>query len=353
MRLLIRTMVALLAALGLLTACSASDRSATNTDGDAAAASSTRDLHGRVVVLTTGGTIASTADASGALVPTLTGEELLDTVRDRFGPNLELQVRQVAQLDSSAMTFRDTDTILLAIHSTLSDPEVSGVVVTHGTDSMEETAIAADTFRPDSRPIVFTGAMKSADAPQPDGPDNLAQAIALAADPSTPEGAFIAFGGSTFPARGTYKAHTTEPDGFANNAPADSPRPAPLRFSPLADTPVEIVAAYPGAPRELIDAALARNARGLVIEGMGAGNVGGEIAAAIEDARAQGVPVVMSTRVPTGSVEAAYGGAGGGATLRERGVVSSGYFRPAQARVLLAAALSTGTDPEVLFASGS
>ncbi|WPF65596.1 MULTISPECIES: asparaginase [unclassified Corynebacterium] len=349
MRLLIRTMVALLATIGLLTACSASDRSA-GTSTNPTTESSLRDLHGRVVVLTTGGTIASTADSSGALVPTLTGEQLLDTVRDRFGPNLDLQVRQVAQLDSSAMTFRDTDTILSAIREAMGDPEITGVVVTHGTDSMEETAVAADTFRPDSRPIVLTGAMKPADDPHPDGPDNLAQAIAMAADTNTPEGAFIAFGGSTFPARGTYKAHTTEVDGFANNAPEESPHPAPLRLSPLESTSVEIITAYPGAPRALIDAALARNARGLVIEGMGAGNVGGEMATAIEKALDQGVPVVMSTRVPTGSVEAAYGGAGGGATLRERGVISSGYFRAAQARVLLAAALATGTDPAALFA---
>ncbi|KQB85053.1 asparaginase [Corynebacterium oculi] len=348
MRLLIRTMVALLATLGLLSACSASDRSATNAPTETSATAA-RDLHGRVVVLTTGGTIASTADSSGALVPTLTGEQLLDTVRDRFGPDLDLQVRPVAQLDSSAMTLSDTDTILSAIHTAMSDPEVTGVVVTHGTDSMEETA---DAFRPDSRPIVLTGAMKPADDPQPDGPDNLAQAIALAADKNTPEGAFIAFGGSTFPARGTYKAHTTEVDGFANNAPADSPRPAALPLSPLGDTSVETIAAYPGAPRALIDAAVERGARGLVIEGMGAGNVGGDLAAAIDDALDLGVAVVMSTRVPTGSTEAAYGGAGGGATLRERGVISSGYFRSAQARMLLAAALATGTDPAVLFGQG-
>ncbi|MBC3185067.1 asparaginase [Corynebacterium sp. zg-331] len=349
MRLLIRTMVALVAALGLLSACSAPDR-----DTDAPATqNSTRDLHGRVVVLTTGGTIASTADASGALVPTRTGEQLLDSVRGRFGPDLDLRVRPVAQLDSSAMTFRDTDTIISAIREAMSDPKVTGVVVTHGTDSMEETALAADIFRPDDRPIVVTGAMRPADDPAPDGPENLAQAIALAADESTPAGAFIAFGGASFPARGTYKAHTTEADGFANNAPSPrGARPAPLPWSPLENTPVEIVAAYPGAPRALIDDALARGARGLVIEGMGAGNVGGDLATAIDDALDRGVPVVMSTRVPTGNVEAAYGGAGGGATLRERGVISSGSLRAAQSRVLLAAALATGTDPAALFAQG-
>ncbi|WP_018117675.1 asparaginase [Corynebacterium mastitidis] len=344
MRIPLRTVAALAAALGLLTACSHSSDSAPG-DHEAQA----QDLAGRVVVLTTGGTIASTADETGALVPTVSGAQLIDSVRDRLGPDLDVQVREIAQLDSSAMTFRDTDTILRSIHEALRDPEVSGVVVTHGTDSMEETAVAADAFRPDTRPIVLTGAMKPADDPRPDGPDNLAQAIRLAANKETEPGAHIAFGGATYPARATYKSHTTDVDGFARNTPESSSHPAPLPLTPLESTHVEIVAAYPGAPRALIDSAVERGAQGLVIQGMGAGNVGGELAAAMTDALARGVAVVMSTRVPEGSVEAAYGGAGGGATLQSQGVISSGYLRPAQARVLLAAALATGTDPAVLF----
>lgn len=82
---------------------------------------------------------------------------------------------------------------------------------------------------------------------------------------------------------------------------------------------------------------------------MGAGNVGEEMSQAITDALDRDVAVVMSTRVPTGSVEGTYGGAGGGATLAARGVISSGWFRAPQARVLLAAALASHTDPAVLL----
>ncbi|KQB86931.1 L-asparaginase precursor [Corynebacterium lowii] len=350
MKLPIRT-ITVLAALGLLSACtiSAQSENTENPTGPTTTEES-QNFSGRVVVLSTGGTIASTTDATGALVPTVSGEALISPVRDRLGSDLDLEVREIAQLDSSAMTFRDTDTILAAISQALTDPEVTGVVVTHGTDSMEETAIAAETFHPDDHPIVLTGAMRPADDPDPDGPDNLAQAITLAANKNTRPGAYIAFHGSVYPARGVYKAHTTKDDGFATNAPENAPKnPANLPLAPLDGTEVEIIAAYPGAPRALIDSAIARGAQGLVIQGMGAGNVGGELAAAISDALDQGVAVVMSTRVPEGSVEAAYGGAGGGATLQAQGVISSGYLRPAQARVLLAAALATGTDPAVLF----
>lgn len=166
---------------------------------------------GHVVVLATGGTIAST-HVDGAVIPTVSGPELVDAIRDRIGEKVKVEVQQVAELDSSAMTFKDTDTILTAIGKALDRKDVDAVVVTHGTDSMEESAVAADAFLSDTRPVVFTGAMRAFDDEDPDGPANLSDAINASLDPANRgKGAFISFGGRLIPARGAYKATPPKP----------------------------------------------------------------------------------------------------------------------------------------------
>ena len=307
---------------------------------------------GHVVVLSTGGTIASTHDKSGAVVPTVTGSKLVDPLSGTFDKDkLTLEVKDIAKLDSSAMTLDDTDTIIEAVNKELQRDDVDGVVVTHGTDSMEETAIAVDTFQDSDKPVALTGAMRPFDDPGPDGPDNLALAVKTVTDPSNKgRGTFIAFADHVIPARGAFKSDTTKADGFANNNGKKQPqRPKALKHQPLGNTRVDIIAAYPGAPADLIQRSLDSGAEGIVIEGMGAGNIGDELAQAAK-AAAKKVPVVLTTRVDHGPVEGIYGGAGGGATLADAGVISSGTLRAPQSRMLLAAAITTGTDAEDLFA---
>ena len=306
---------------------------------------------GHVVVLSTGGTIASTHDKTGAVVPTVTGSKLVEPLSGTFDKDkLTLEVKDIAKLDSSAMTLDDTDTIIEAVNKELRRDDVDGVVVTHGTDSMEETAIAVDTFQDSDKPVALTGAMRPFDDPDPDGPDNLALAVKTVTDPSNEgRGTFIAFADHVIPARGAFKSDTTKADGFANNNGKKQPqRPKALKHQPLGNTRVDIIAAYPGAPADLIQRSLDSGAEGIVIEGMGAGNIGDELAQAAK-AAAKKVPVVLTTRVDHGPVEGIYGGAGGGATLADAGVISSGTLRAPQARMLLAAAISTDTDPAELF----
>ncbi|BFL75225.1 asparaginase [Corynebacterium marquesiae] len=306
---------------------------------------------GHVVVLSTGGTIASTHDKSGAVVPTVTGSKLVEPLSGTFDKDkLTLEVKDIAKLDSSAMTLDDTDTIIEAVNKELRRDDVDGVVVTHGTDSMEETAIAVDTFQDSDKPVALTGAMRPFDDPDPDGPDNLALAVKTVTDPSNEgRGTFIAFADHVIPARGAFKSDTTKADGFANNNGKKQPqRPKALKHQPLGNTRVDIIAAYPGAPADLIQRSLDSGAEGIVVEGMGAGNIGDELAQAAK-AAAKKVPVVLTTRVDHGPVEGIYGGAGGGATLADAGVISSGTLRAPQARMLLAAAISTDTDPAELF----
>ena len=176
----------------------ATETSATESEGPRATA------EGHVVVLSTGGTIASTHDKTGAVVPTVTGSKLVEPLSGTFDNNkLTLEVKDIAKLDSSAMTLDDTDSIITAVHKELQRKDVDGVVVTHGTDSMEETAIAVDTFQDSDKPVALTGAMRPFDDPDPDGPDNLALAVKTVTDPSNKgRGTFIAFADRVIPARG-------------------------------------------------------------------------------------------------------------------------------------------------------
>lgn len=342
--------------VGVLSACAQENTANTESNSaDSTKNSDTKEIDysmvsGHLVVLSTGGTIAST-NVNGALIPTVSGEELVAPVYEKFSHDkLTIEVRQVSQLDSSAMTLHDTDNIIREVLKTVEEEKVTGVIVTHGTDSMEESAIAVDTFLKGDKPVVFTGSMLPFDDPDTDGPDNLMLAVITATDTKNQgKGTFIAFGGTVIPARGAYKSHTSEKDGFRSNAGTEVIRPKALDFQPLESHRVDIIAAYPGAPRELIEAAVSTGAEALVIEGMGAGNVGGDIAEAIVAVAEKNIPVVMTTRVDAGLVEGTYGGAGGGATLAQKGVIGSDYLRAGQSRILLAAALATGTDPRELF----
>ncbi|WP_080794117.1 asparaginase [Corynebacterium pacaense] len=305
----------------------------------------------KVAVITTGGTIACTADANGHLLPTVSGRDLLAPVAARFGADaINFEIHELNRLDSSSITFADIDELVAAVHRVLEDPEVVGVVVTHGTDSMEESAIAVDTFHTDDRPVIFTGAQKPFDHPQADGPENLFEACLIASDASARGiGVLVVFGRAVIPARGCTKWHTTDELAFATNGPEEPERPDPLAPAPLDGVRVEIIPAYPGAGGELVQAALDSGAQGLVVEAMGSGNVGTALGAALGRALDAGVPVVISTRVPRGEVSGVYGGAGGGATLAAKGAIGSRYFRSGQSRVLLAVSLATGQHPATLF----
>lgn len=343
------------------TASSSSSATSSSSASSSATSSSTKsssshakqrsEIEGHVVVLSTGGTIASTHDDKGAVVPTVKGSDLVDPLYSEFDKDkLELEVKDIANLDSSAMTLADTDKIITAVHEQLQRNDVDGVIVTHGTDSMEETAIALDTLHDSDKPVVLTGAMRPFDDDDPDGPENLATAVETVTNPDyAGHGAFIAFDGKVIPARGAFKSDTEKADGFATNSQEKFPeRPEPLKYAPLGDVRVDIIAAYPGAPADLIEQSLAKGAQAIVIEGMGSGNIGPDLANAAMEA-AKSVPVVLTTRVDHGPVEGIYGGAGGGATLADAGVIPSGNLRAPQARILLAAAVATGTDAQKLF----
>jgi L-asparaginase len=303
-----------------------------------------------VVLLATGGTISSRASAAGGAIASDTGGQLFATLGS--SASFPVRVVDVFQKGSYLLTVDDMIAICAKIKEVLEDPQVLGVVVTHGTDTMEETAYLVDLTHNDQRPIVFTGSQHAADSASPDGPDNLSRAIAVAGSPDARgRGVLVAFAGTIFPAPGLRKSHTTSLNAFANpdfgtagqvsaagevllrGAPSGlEPLPLP---DPEADSPrVDLVAVYPGADSALLHAALQAGAAGIVLEGTGSGNANAKLCPEVEAATSAGVIVVTSTRVDAGPVIPIYG-AGGGADLHAAGALPSGLLRPSQSLILL------------------
>lgn len=294
-----------------------------------------------VLVISTGGTIASTANARGALVPTLTGEELVA----RCGTTRQVRAIDVASLDSSSMGLAEIDMLRETVRTSLLDDSAS-LVITHGTDSMAETALALDFVHADPRPVVLTGAMRSADHAHPDGPANLRGAIEVAAT-RRDTGVLVHFAGETLPARGLMKTQTTAEHAFTLTSGSPLPRPMAVPPAPLAGLNIPIIRAWAGADDALIRALGPID--GLVLEALGSGNVSACMGGAVAKLLRRGVPVVVATSVPYGEVSFAYGGAGGGSTLGDLGALPAGYLSAGQARIALATALASGVNPSSLL----
>jgi L-asparaginase len=312
-----------------------------------------------VVLLATGGTISSRESAPGAgSVASDTGEQVFASLGS--AASYPVRVVDVFQKGSYLLTVDDMFTICGKIKEVLEDSQVLGVVVTHGTDTMEETAYLADLTHSDQRPVVFTGAQQAADSESPDGPDNVSSAIAVAGSPDARgRGVLLAFAGTVFPAGGVRKSHTTSLEAFANpdfgtagqvSATGEvRMKEAPSRLEPLpfpgpeSGSPrVDLIASYPGADSALLRAALQAGAAGIVLQGTGSGNANAELCAEVAAATAAGVVVVTSTRVDAGAVVPVYG-AGGGEDLRAAGAIPSRLLRPSQSLILLTLLLRLGT----------
>jgi L-asparaginase len=280
-----------------------------------------------LVVLATGGTIAglrAACDVRGYVAAQVGVQGLVSGVPVPAG--FQVRAEQVAQVDSKDMTHAIWRDLALRAIDELARDDVAGVVVTHGTDTMEETAVFLErVVAPADKPLVLTGAMRPADAPDADGPRNLAQALALAAMPAA-RGVVVAISGEVHAARAVRKAHPSRMDAFASAGsaplarwidgelemlvpPASWPVEQGTRRSILeADPPqwprIEIVTSHAGSDGRIVDALLAQgDLRGLIVATTGNGTLHRELEAALDRAVRAGVVVRRVTRCVEGTID--------------------------------------------------
>jgi L-asparaginase len=313
-----------------------------------------------VEVVTTGGTIASTRDpVTGAAVAAVAPEELLASVPG-LAAVADVRAHVQALRNSADVTPRSIAELARVLAARAgADDAPDGFVVTHGTDTLEETVFALAGLLAIPQPVVVTAAMRSADAERPDGPGNLLDAVRVAATRSLPGEVVTVLAGQLHGAREVTKTHTTAVDAFTS--PGAGPigtvdgdgvrldrRPRPVPAFPLVDPDVEVdlVRMVVGLGPRALRHALADGVAAVVVEGSGAGNVHDEAVPAIRDLLAADVPVILASRCLAGRVVPAYGGAGGGATLAAEGVVLAGELSGPKARLavcfLRAAGATTG-----------
>jgi L-asparaginase len=314
----------------------------------------------RIALLATGGTISAIADAcrtdAGQGAAALAGS---------LGGAVELLPVDIARVPSRAMTPELMRRVAEAARDAIAHG-CDGVVVAHGTDTLEETAYALSLMLERDVPVALTGAMRLPGTAGYDGDANLRAATAVAADMRcAPLGPMVVFGDELHLARWVAKVHTTRAAAFASpgfgpvgavaegrvclsvaQAPSDR-----LGMPPTLEGPsVELLWIAAGADGRLVDAAAA-HADGLVVAGTGGGHVPPPVAAAIGRAIDAGLPVVLASRCGAGPLlEDTYAGAGSERHLRSLGVVAAGQLAPLKARLRLHVALALGHPAHKAFA---
>lgn len=309
-----------------------------------------------IPILFTGGTISMRHDPSiGGAIPTLSGRDILAATRG-IEEVADIEVEEWGAYPGPHMTVERMWALRNRIAEHLERPEVDGVVVTHGTDTIEESAYINARTSASPKPIVFTGAMRTASELGWDGPSNLIDAVRVAVSAeSRGYGVMVTMSGRVFAGLDVTKAHTHLLDAFESPglgpiAVIDDgevifrralPPAPPVLVPPTPALPIDIVPAFPGADARLLDASR-EVALGVVVAAMGRGNVPPAMVPAIERWMGEGKPVVITSRGLRGRVGKTYGYLGGGRRLHELGAIFAGSRRPQQARIELSLALGTG-----------
>jgi len=309
-----------------------------------------------VVVVSTGGTIAMRPDPStGKLVPAVSGDELVEMLAWQEGPPLELD--DFARVPSFDVHGELALSLAVRVNEQADRGDVAGVVVTHGTDTMEESVYLIDRLLRSDLPVVLTGAQRGADERDTDGPRNLRDAVRVAsAHQARRRGAMIAFGGEIHAAREVRKVHTSalrafDSPGYGPVGHVDigtvvfqrlpdrrPPLPVPERLAS-----VDLIRLHAGSDARFIRVSVESGAQAIVLEGTGRGNANDQVVEGVREAVSAGVPVVVCSRCVAGRVEPVYG-RGGGRDLADAGALFAGDLAGPKARVLLQLALGSGLD---------
>ena len=310
-----------------------------------------------VQFIATGGTIAMKVDpVTKGVVPAISGDDLMQTVPDaaRFAT---IEVNNFSSMSANYVEPRWWSRLTRAVDDALARPEVSGVVIAQGTDTMEETAYWLDLTVKSDKPVVMIGAQRNASSPDFDGPRNLLNAIRIATTPDARgKGVMVAMNNQINAARAVTKTHTGNVEtfksgdfGFLGEVWDDKVvfSRVPLRRQHIdigtAEMPrVEILPMFGGADGSLLRYAVDQGAKGIVVQALGMGNMNVSMFEAVKYALSKSVPVVIATRVPNGRTMPLYGFQGGGKTTFDAGAVMAGDLSPQKARLLLMLSLHQG-----------
>ncbi len=317
---------------------------------------SSNDKTARIMILATGGTIAGAAETgtqSGYTSGQVSIERMIAAVPG-IDQLADISGEQISNVGSQNMTFEIMIALARRINALFDAGEADGVVVTHGTDTMEETALFLGLTVKSKRPVVMTGSMRPSTAVSADGPLNLYNAVAVAADPqSSDRGVLVVMNDRIHGAHSLTKTDTTAVETFLSPINGLMGTVAygkvqyfrtPFRkhtykseFSVdnVTDLPrVDILYACVDTPADLIDASVERGARGIVIAGNGNGNMNAEAVEHAARAAQQGIVIVRSSRVPSGKISR-------NVEIDDDrlGFVASDELNPPKARILLMLAL--------------
>jgi L-asparaginase len=315
----------------------------------------------RVVIVATGGTIAGSADTataagyqSGAV-----GVDILIAAVPQLKEIADVKGVQVASIGSQDMNDEVWIKLANKVNELLASPDVDGVAITHGTDTLEETSYFLNLVVKSDKPVVMTGSMRPSTAMSADGPLNIYNAVAIAADPTARgRGVLVAVDDDIHSAHDVIKSHTTDVATFTSNEAGlvgavlfgkvvwyRTPRQVHTSKSDLAIVSgkplprVDIIYAHANMSPDMIDAAVANGAKGIVIAGVGDGNMTAPALEAVKRAIKKGVVVVRSARVNGGIVRRNIE-----VNDDEMGSVASMELNPAKARPLLQLALLKTND---------
>jgi L-asparaginase len=314
----------------------------------------------KVALITTGGTI-STVDRGLGAVPQSGGVELLRMLGDA-SRGIDVETIEFARIPGCEMTPPRMCELAEAAEHALARDEIAGVVVTHGTDTIEESAFVSHLTVKSAKPVVFTGSMRTGSELSFDGPRNLLDALKVAAWPRAAgigtmlvmneqihAARFVTKGNGAFV--GALHSPACGPLGrIYNGAPMLFMIPAAARrmLTPRIATGVAIVRALSGDTESLREALARPSLRGMVIEGFGSGRVPSSWCAPLEAALERGVTIVLASRTGAGAIGDSYGYGGSASNLLKAALIAAHELPGHKARLELMLALGNGLGPHAI-----
>ncbi len=316
----------------------------------------------KVAAIFTGGTISMKVDKRlSAAIPAMSSEEIMSLVTniDRIA---DIEIIPFARIPGPQMTPELMLELSNVVKDTIARDDITGVIITHGTDSLEETAFFLELNIDSEKPVIVVGSMRNASELGYDGPSNLSAAICTAvSEQARNKGVLVVLNNEVNSAKEVTKTHTMSLDtfksfsfgplGIVDNDQVIFYRDIAKRSHILTDTvvpEVDLIKSVVGMDSKYINYCIDQGTKGIVIEAMGRGNLPPKMIDGIKKAVEKNIPVIIVSRCPMGRVLGSYGYEGGGKMLHDLGAIFGGDLNGQKARIKLMLALSTTDDMKVI-----